>query len=94
MVTSAVDVLVFVEVDEIDEKLLAHCAYEAGRMPAHTVPRSLRVHRHLAALQEVIALVAREGEAGQGGEVSESATTQRLAFASLTEVTQLFLFFI
>ena len=94
MVTSAVDVLVFVEVDEIDEQLLAHCTHEASRMPAHAVPRSLRVHRHLAALQEVIALVAGQGEAGQGGEVSDGAATQRLAFASLTEVTQLFLFLI
>ena len=56
VVTPAVDVVVLVEVDEVDEELLARDADEAGGVPADAGARALRHHRHVAALDRLRAL--------------------------------------
>ena len=56
VVTPAVDIVVLVEIDEVDEELLARDADEAGGVPADAGARALRHHRHVAALDRLRAL--------------------------------------
>jgi len=54
--STAVHVVVFVEVYEVDEYFFAHAAREARRMPRRARPDSARRHRHVAGLQGLLTL--------------------------------------
>jgi hypothetical protein len=56
VVPTAVDVVVFVEVYEVDEYLFAHAAHEARGMPRRHGSHSARRHRHVAGLQDFLTL--------------------------------------
>lgn len=56
VVSTAVDVVVFVEVYEVDEYLFAHAAHEARRMPCRNGSHSARRDRHVAGLQDFLTL--------------------------------------
>ena len=58
VVTPAVDVVVLVEVDEVDEELLARDADEAGRVPAQVFVHLGRVDGHLAHVDVAVTAVA------------------------------------
>jgi len=56
VVSSAVDVAVLVEVDEVDEQLDTDDADEAGGVPRHVAARATREHRQLADTHRLTAL--------------------------------------
>lgn len=56
MVPAAVDLPVLVEVDQVDQKLVADAADEAGRVPANAVPRSRGEDGHVPAVDLAAAL--------------------------------------
>lgn len=56
VVSTAVDVVVFAEIDEVDQHLLAHVARETRRMPRRAGADSARRHRHVAGLQRFLTL--------------------------------------
>lgn len=56
MVSTAVDVVVFVKVYEVNEYLLADAAHEARRMPRRTGTHTARCHCHVAGLYDFLTL--------------------------------------
>jgi len=56
VMSTAVHVVVFVEVYEVDEYLFAHATREARRMPRRARPDSGGRHRHVAGLQGLLTL--------------------------------------
>lgn len=88
MMPSTIHIPIFVEVDQVDEQLLTHCALEARLMPAHIRSCALRVHHCVAILDLALALVARTCLARC---VAQRATTERLAFPALTEMSKFLL---
>lgn len=50
MVSAAVDLSILVEVDQVDQELVADAADEAGRVPANTMPRSRGEDGHVPSI--------------------------------------------
>lgn len=57
VVSTAIDVVVFVEIYEVDQYLLTYAARETRRMPRRTGTDSARRHRHVAGLQRFLTLI-------------------------------------
>ena len=62
MVSSAVELSVPEEVDEVDEQLLAHAAGEAARVPTGSGASTGREHAHVTLAHSLIALEKRKKE--------------------------------
>lgn len=61
MVPAAVDLAVLVEVDQVDQQLVADAADEAGRVPANAVPSSRGEDGHVPAVDLPAALLGKPG---------------------------------
>lgn len=56
MVPAAVDLPILVEVDQVDQQLIADAADEAGRVPANAMPRSRGKDGHVPSVDLAAAL--------------------------------------